>query len=1244
MDPYSVSDPTLNLRVSNFDENNTTTGDLWYLLLVTCEIKGVENVRMLRTKHSEPCAAIVKFNDAGSVSEAVTRLNKALLKGEKIAVSPFVHLEYIIDDDNEKYKKFIDDLRMLFAHPKDGSRREYIKEKKDGQRSICPVLGVQQGRKRPARWIHIKLIAKKGDEEARTTLVLRDDNLYVKGFTGEGEQWFEIFKMEEEEEEAEKLPAEYKAERLWGYEYKNLMKLNDGEQVKKTFTHTKLGKAFAERAVRMLSRYGGLEDDKNKDDIPVRLGLAGLLVMICESARLNPILKHIADADCWKHGKGRLEPKDAELIWNWKNMSGALLRWKGTNGQATWNKLCGAENFNKALENVHLVLNACGDPIGRKAHVEILQVSANFDVGDINVIDEKDEKQQLKIHTKSQQLGQPNKIIDVSDINAINKEQKPQDIYAKEQDPPSDVIDEEHKPQDIYAKKQEPPSDVAAEQAAKKGKKLAPLEVIVRDNERGKPNGISGCEWFGIQVNRSPSSSAAGDSIVEMRWDCRNDGDATQLVTRDLTLGCGGDKMQFTYLVMSHAVQATVAIRPLLPADPNAAVAQDYTVRGIISASIVGDLESQYKIVLVKGPITFKSGTLSLARSAVKVPRGKQLQIHTENLCIEPVLPAGSSNSEREVYKFESGTISFDAKDPSATIISTDGRSELHFSITWKGNQNQTIPMEPDAACKDIMDKTEFTGCIVGLRKVLANGCQDVLKDCKEDAEILSDPPKGSHPVLKNQQRWIHVKLQAVTTGEGSSSGPHPQPDASVTLAIRDEDCCGVGFLNQSGVWYDLGNGLGGTALPGHKYNSVLLDWGDGSYQDVLGVTDKGFAAKALRVLSRYPDVEEEEDPNPRLALAGIILMVCESAKLNSLYEHFQATCWDHGRSTEAPSFTQQELMNHIRNWGKISRALLYWKDHDYPGSENPRDALDIVHLVYYSPRQIDLEYTINGDKERFTTFIKKLQSELANHEHQENVLDGFQECKDSFKGDPPVIGRWRRVGQQPARLFHIKLQVADPGGKTSSITLAVRDDTVSVAGFKNQHGKWYELGFASGVLPQEYKPIRLWWGTSSGSILGLVGAGQVKSAVETLDKAVGRGFATKAVRRLSQYDPQAKVQDQEGDLNPRLALLGLILMVCGSARFNTLRDHFAKGWRSVTGTPFSRELQALLGYEDIWFYLSRALLRWKKDGYSDSNWSPEVDVSELENMGIKCANDALGDVALVYNANLADKFIRPPQ
>ena len=69
------------------------------------------------------------------------------------------------------------------------------------------------------------------------------------------------------------------------------MKLNDNDQVKKTLKSTKLGKAFAERAVRRLSRYCRVE---NNDDIPVRLGLAGLIVMICEAARFRPLLDHFA--------------------------------------------------------------------------------------------------------------------------------------------------------------------------------------------------------------------------------------------------------------------------------------------------------------------------------------------------------------------------------------------------------------------------------------------------------------------------------------------------------------------------------------------------------------------------------------------------------------------------------------------------------------------------------------------------------------------------------------------------------------------------------------------------------------------------------------------------------------------------------------------------------------------------------------------------------------------------------------
>jgi hypothetical protein len=330
----------------------------------------------------------------------------------------------------------------------------------------------------------------------------------------------------------------------------------------------------------------------------------------------------------------------------------------------------------------------------------------------------------------------------------------------------------------------------------------------------------------------------------------------------------------------------------------------------------------------------------------------------------------------------------------------------------------QTIKTKPEVVWKNIADKKEFTRCIGALGVQIAQECQDVLKDCKED-ELPSDCTKNSHPVItRPDQRWTHVKLQvgdvkSATTGEGSSVGAL-QPHASVTLAILNHYCCGVGFLNQSGVWYDLGFWGGPKILPEDEYNSVLLNWGRGGalYEDILGVDAWGevekkldpaklgraFATDAVRVLYSClaTKTSVEEDENPRLALAGILLMVCESAKLNTLHQYFLGR-WDNGSSTGTPSFSdlkndfsrnelralaraqirsrkeKKELMNDIRNWREISRALLYWRDNGYTRSDDkwlinlqtgtasvlkslsgPQDALDIVHLVFnYCPRQV---------------------------------------------------------------------------------------------------------------------------------------------------------------------------------------------------------------------------------------------------------------------------------------------------
>jgi len=147
---------------------------------------------------------------------------------------------------------------------------------------------------------------------------------------------------------------------------------------------------------------------------------------------------------------------------------------------------------------------------------------------------------------------------------------------------------------------------------------------------------------------------------------------------------------------------------------------------------------------------------------------------------------------------------------------------------------------------------------------------------------------------------------------------------------------------------------------------SVLLDWGF-SYpsilearneEEVVKILDsarlgKTFAAHAVRVLSRYPDVADGD--NPRLALVGLSVMVCESAKMNPLHKAI-ADDWETGAK-----FTTR-LLYYIENWERLSRALLIWKDHscnckawikdelERIGINSLDEALDVIHLVRRVP------------------------------------------------------------------------------------------------------------------------------------------------------------------------------------------------------------------------------------------------------------------------------------------------------
>ena len=100
-----------------------------------------------------------------------------------------------------------------------------------------------------------------------------------------------------------------------------------------------------------------------------------------------------------------------DLIWNWKSMSAALLKWRGSKG-SQWNEECGAKSAD-------VLKPKRTDVSGRnKAHVEILQVSANFGVGDINVIDDRKQKKQ-NIYAKEPEQASKQAVYKVHIYNII---------------------------------------------------------------------------------------------------------------------------------------------------------------------------------------------------------------------------------------------------------------------------------------------------------------------------------------------------------------------------------------------------------------------------------------------------------------------------------------------------------------------------------------------------------------------------------------------------------------------------------------------------------------------------------------------------------------------------------------------------------------------------------------------------------------------------------------------------------
>jgi hypothetical protein len=260
-------------------------------------------------------------------------------------------------------------------------------------------------------------------------------------------------------------------------------------------------------------------------------------------------------------------------------------------------------------------------------------------------------------------------------------------------------------------------------------------------------------------------------------------------------------------------------------------------------------------------------------------------------------------------------------------------------------------------------------------------------------------------------------------------------------------------------------------------------------------------------------------------------------------------------------------------------------------------------------PRQPDISYKVGDDAEGFSRFITELRRLVTEHPRCKDLMADHPEL--SSTPNHPVLRNGRRITRRikPERLFHIKLEAGE-GVKTSSITLFMRDDNLDVIGFINKNGHCYELadGQTSTVsqqLPSEYEPKFLRWGLDCRNWV--------------LDTTrLGNNFAADAVRVLSSFPDVA-----DGD-NPRLALLGLSVMVCNSARMNPVHDAIARGWKHGT-TVLTKQLMD--NRRSYWLEISAALLDWRDHAYQ--GWPQN---GELEKIGIRSPEDALKVVPLVFN------------
>jgi hypothetical protein len=199
-------------------------------------------------------------------------------------------------------------------HPELSSTRDHP-VLRNGQRRITT------GQIKPERLFHIKLEVVEGVDQTSSiiTLLMRDDNLDVIGFINNQDGG--CYELGDRTDSLKVLPLEYGSKILpWGKDYGSILNDKSREEAEKTLGSARLGKIFLADAVRVLSRFTNASTDNQP-----RVSLLVLMVMACDSARMEPVRDAIAGG--WDNGTG-LTKKLKDYRRNWPVISGVLLDWR----------------------------------------------------------------------------------------------------------------------------------------------------------------------------------------------------------------------------------------------------------------------------------------------------------------------------------------------------------------------------------------------------------------------------------------------------------------------------------------------------------------------------------------------------------------------------------------------------------------------------------------------------------------------------------------------------------------------------------------------------------------------------------------------------------------------------------------------------------------------------------------------------------------------------------------------------